>query len=91
MYMDFSKAIDGLNMGILLSTLNYIGITTPFLNFFESYLEDRTLEIECSDMKSFDIKATSDVPQGSVVRPLLKIILKNNFNLQCKALSMQMI
>lgn len=60
----FLKAFDGLDHSILLFKLNDIGLITAFLYFSASYLEDIRYKIEVGS-------------QGSVLGPLLSIIVKN--------------
>lgn len=54
-YTDLSKAFDKLDHGLLLNKLCLFGITPKFLNFFQSYLSNRVLNVQYRGFSSFDI------------------------------------
>uniref|UniRef100_A0A8C6WDV8 Reverse transcriptase domain-containing protein n=1 Tax=Neogobius melanostomus TaxID=47308 RepID=A0A8C6WDV8_9GOBI len=70
--LDLSAAFDTVDHGILLHRLeNWVGISGTALNWFKSYLEDRTYFVEIGNCVSDKISMTCGVPQGSILGPLL--------------------
>lgn len=73
-YTDFSKAFDKLNIQILLRKLNSFGISGMVLNWFESYLRDRSQSVKFGGCISRTIIPCSGIRQGSLLGPLLFVI-----------------
>lgn len=70
-YTDFSKAFDRVNHSILISKLRKLGIAGPMLSWLTSYLSNRTQYVKFQGHISSEISASSGVPQGSHLGPLL--------------------
>ena len=77
-YIDLSKAFDTLDHNILIKKLQYgVVIGTP-LNWFQSYLTDRTQYVEVNNESSSLQTILTGVPQGSIIGPLLFLIYMND-------------
>ena len=70
-YIDLSKALNSLRHDILLNKLTHYGITSTANKFMKSYLCNRNQFVQIGDIASKMRPVTTNVPQGSIVGPLL--------------------
>jgi len=64
--------------------LQYIGLNTDIINWFQSYLSGRLQTINISGASSTPREITCGVPQGSILGPLLFLIYVNDMSVVVK-------
>ena len=69
--LDMSKAFDGISPKTLLYKLQDIGASTSAIDWFRSYLSNRTQVVRVNTKISDPLPLTSGVPQGSILGPML--------------------
>jgi len=79
-YLDFAKAFDKVDHGIVLHKLRALGITGRLAIWIHSFLHERKQIISVNGTLSPESSVISGVPQGSVLGPILFIILINDIN-----------
>jgi len=77
-FFDLKKAFDVCSHDILLMKLSKMGITGTALNWFKSYLSDRTEVVEVNGNTSRTRKLKISVLQGSVLGPILFLCFIND-------------
>jgi len=70
-YTDFQKAFDKVDHEILIFKMYSYGFSTELVQLLKSYLSERTLILHFQNYTSRPFIATSGVPQGSHLGPLL--------------------
>ena len=92
-FLDFSKAFDTVDHGILVAKLHKYGVHDTALKWFEDYLTNRMQYITYNSIKSGQKLIEYGLPQGSILGPLLLLLYINDlstvseyffFNLVCR-------
>ena len=74
-YLDFAKAFDKVDFSVTLRKLNNLGITGKVGRWIHSFISDRTQTVLVNGSRSEPADVKSGVPQGSVLGPLIFLIL----------------
>ena len=77
-FIDLQKAFDTVNHQILLNKLEQFGISNMELSWFKSYLQDRYQVVHIENELSEPCLLSPGVPQGSILGPLLFVLLMND-------------
>ena len=74
-YLDFAKAFDKVDFGVTLTKLNEMGIRGKIGQWIYSFLTNRSQTVLVNQARSTQAEVKSGVPQGSVLGPLLFLVL----------------
>ncbi|KAK3896182.1 hypothetical protein Pcinc_000104 [Petrolisthes cinctipes] len=83
-YLDFEKAFDKVDHGVLLHKMRNLGITVNIGRWVHAFLSNRTQVVTTDGCVSKQSSVVRGVPQGSVLGPILFLILISDIDQEVK-------
>jgi ribonuclease HI len=77
-FVDFEKAYDLLHVPTLLKKISKLGISGNIFNWIENFLINRTFQVKVGAELSDRFSQENGTPQGSVISPLLFLLMIND-------------
>ena len=84
-YLDFSKAFDKVDHNVIMDKLRLMGISGKIYDWITSFLSLRYQTVIVNGFSSEPSHVKSGVPQGSVIGPLLFLVLISDINTNVSA------
>jgi len=78
-FVDLEKAFDLMWADGLLFKLRRLGISRNIYMFIKHFLADRTIQVRVGNTLSGSVRLVNGCPQGSVLSPLLFILMMNDY------------
>ena len=84
-FLDFEKAYDMLWRAGLMSKLKALGVNGNMFAFVDSFIRDRTMQVQVGDARSQIQTLQNGTPQGSIISPILFLVMINDMSVQEKS------
>lgn len=79
-FIDFERAYDMLHVPSLLKKIQKLGICGNTFNWIDSFLSNRTFQVKVGTELSDKFMQQNGTPQGSIISPLLFLIMINDIS-----------